>query len=230
MAVMRDEELEALSERDEIEALLPWYVSGKLDATSRARVERFIEAHPEMKAHMALAREEADASISANEAISPPGRAALDRLRGSITTGPRRKPAAGLLTQISDRFADWFAGFTPPQLALAGAVAALLVLLQAAVIGSFLIERAIAPTYQTAGGGEEADGGGFELLVGFSATATASEITDLLKRLDAVVTDGPRAGLYRLRFPEAKAGDEDRNAAIEALKQSGIVTSVLPEG
>ena len=29
-----------LNERDEIEALLPWYVSGRLDAKSRARVER----------------------------------------------------------------------------------------------------------------------------------------------------------------------------------------------
>lgn len=228
---MKDERPEKLGERDEIEALLSWYVSGKLDAKSRARVERYLEANPEVKAHLALAREEADASISANEAISPPGRQALDRLRASIAaSAPRRKSSAGLLTQLSERFVDWLAGFAPQQLALAGAVAALLVLLQAAVIGSFLIERAIAPTYQTAGGGEEAAGGGFELLVGFSATATASEITDLLKRLDAVVTDGPRAGLYRLRFPEAKAGDEDRNAAIEALKQSGIVTSVLPEG
>jgi hypothetical protein len=67
-----------------------------------------------------------------------------------------------------------------------------------------------------------------ELLVGFSPTATAGEITELLKRLDAVLTDGPRAGLYRLRFPDAKSGDEDRKAAIEALEQSGMVTIVLP--
>lgn len=227
---MTDERLKKLSERDEIEALLPWYVSGKLDAKTRARVERYMEAHPEVKAHLELAREEADAAIASNEAISPPGRDALDRLRASVAAAaPGREASAGLLTQLSDRFADWLAGFAPQQLALAGAVAALLVLLQAAVIGSFLMERAVAPTYQTAGG-EETAGGGFELLVGFSGNATAGEITDLLKRLDAVVTDGPRAGLYRLRFPEAKSGDEDRKAAIEALKQSGIVTSVLPEG
>jgi hypothetical protein len=229
MAVMKDERLDKLSERDEIEALLPWYVSGKLDATSRARVERYMEANPEVKAHLALAREEAEASIAANEAISPPGRDALERLRASIAAAaPRREASAGLLTQLTDRFADWLAGFAPQQLALAGAVAALLVLLQAAVIGSFLMERAVAPTYQTAGG-EETAGGGFELLVGFSPEATAGEITDLLRSLDAVVTDGPRAGLYRLRFPEAKESDEDRKAAIEALKQSGIVASVLPE-
>ena len=48
-------------------------------------------------------------------------------------------------------------------------------------------------------------GEGFELLVGFSETATIGEITEPLKRLDAVVTDGPKAGLYRLRFPGSKA-------------------------
>ena len=32
-----------LSERDEIEALLPWYVTGRLDARARARVERYVQ-------------------------------------------------------------------------------------------------------------------------------------------------------------------------------------------
>jgi hypothetical protein len=228
MAVMRDERLENLDERDEIEALLPWYVSGTLDAKSRARVERYLEAHPEVKAHVALAREEADAAIAANEAIAAPGRDALDRLRASVAAAPRRKPVAGLLSQVSDRFADWLSGFSPPQLAFAGAAAALLLALQAGVIGALVMERAAAPTYQTAGGEEKA-GEGLELLVGFSPAATAQEITDLLKRLDAVVADGPKAGLYRLRFPGAKESDEDRKEAIEALKQSGIVMSVLPQ-
>jgi hypothetical protein len=33
---MSDEHPEALSERDEIEALLPWYVTGRLDPKERA--------------------------------------------------------------------------------------------------------------------------------------------------------------------------------------------------
>jgi hypothetical protein len=229
MAMMRDERLENLSERDEIEALLPWYVSGTLDAKSRARVERYMEAHPELKAHLALAREEEDATVAANEAIAAPGRDALDRLRASVAAAPRRKQAAGLLSEISDRFADWLSGFSPPQLAFAGAAAALVLALQSGVIGALVMERVAAPTYQTAGGGEEKAGEGLELLVGFSPTATAQEITDLLKRLDAVVTDGPKAGLYRLRFPGAKESDEDRKKAIDALKQSGIVMTVLPQ-
>jgi anti-sigma-K factor RskA len=225
MAVMRDQEQERLSERDEIEALLPWYVTGKLDAESRARVERYMEAHPHVKAHLALAREEADVTVSSNEAISAPGPHTLDRLRASIAAAPRRRPLGAVLTELSDRFADWIADLAPPRLALAGASAALLILIQAAAIGTLVLDRGAAPSYRTAAG-DETPGEGFELLVQFSQGATIGEITELLKRLDGTVAGGPRAGLYRLRFAGPKAGDKE--AATKALKQSGIVTTVLP--
>lgn len=224
---MMNEQPDELSERDEIEALLPWYVSGKLDAHARARVERYVKTHPEAKAQLALAREESDATITANEAIPAPGPQALDRLRASIAAAPRRQSLGAAFGDLANRFSDWIAGLAPPQLALAAAVAALLVMLQAAAIGALVLERAGAPTYQTAGG-EQTAGESIELLVGFSDTATIGEVAALLKRLDAVVVDGPRAGLYRLRLPDT--GDEGRKAAIEALHQSGVVTAVLPEG
>ena len=223
---MSDEQSDELSERDEVEALLPWYVSGRLDAQSRARVDRYVATHPEVSAHLALVQDESDATIISNEAIPAPGPLALDRLRASIAATPRRQPLGAVLAQMGSRFTDWIAGLAPPQLALAAAVAALLVMLQAAAIGALVLERAGAPGYQTAGG-EQTAGEGVELLVGFSDTATMSEIGALLKRLDAVVVDGPRVGLYRLRLPDS--GDEGRKGAIETLQQSGVITSVLPE-
>jgi hypothetical protein len=225
MAVMADE-TERLSERDEIEALLPWYVTGRLDAATRARVDRYLREHPETEAHVALAHEESDATVTANEAIKAPGRDALDRLRASIGATPRRRPLGATLGHLAERFSDWLVGLAPPQLAVAAAVAALLVLLQAAAIGALVLERVGAPTYQTAGGGQTTEKS-FELLVGFSDTATMGDIAALLKRLDAVVIDGPKAGLYRLRLPDN--GEEARQAAIAALHQSGMVTAVLPQ-
>jgi hypothetical protein len=222
MAVMSDE----LSERDEIEALLPWYVTGKLDVKSRVRVERYVKAHPEIGAHIALAREESDATIAANEAIPAPRSQTLDRLRASLAAHPRRKPLGVMLGEMSERFADWIARLAPPKLALVAAAAALIVMLQAAAIGALVLQRAGAPTYQTAGG-EQTVNEGAELLVGFSEQATIGEITALLKRLDAVMVDGPKAGLYRLRLPDK--GDEAGKAATEVLLQSGIVTTVLPK-
>jgi hypothetical protein len=185
-----------------------------------------MKAHPEIRAHVVLAREESDATVAASEAIRAPGPQALERLRASIAAHPRRKPLGAMLGEISERFADWIASLAPPQLAFATAVAALVVLLQAAAIGALIVERVTTPTYQTAGG-EQTTGEGIELLIGFSEKATIGEITALLKRLDAVLVDGPKAGLYRVRLPDK--GEEGRRAAIEALQQSGMVTTVLPE-
>lgn len=220
---MSNEEHERLSESEEIEALMPWYVSGKLDANSRARVEHYLEAHPERRTHLALVREESDATVAANESIAPPGAEVLDRLRASIGAVPRDK---SLWAQFSERLADWLSGLAPSQVVLATAAAALVVMLQAAVIGALMMERFEAPNYQTASG-EEVTGNGVELLVGFAETATAGEISALLEQLDAVVVDGPRAGLYRLRLPEQ--GEEESTAAIELLDASEAVTVVLPQ-
>jgi anti-sigma-K factor RskA len=213
-----------LNERDEIEALLPWYVSGSLDAKTRARVERYMEAHPEVRAHLNLAREELEATVAGNEAIASPGPDALARLRASIAASAPRRQQESIFAQLSERLADWIGGFAPPQLGLVAAVAALVLVLQAAAIGTLVMERVGTPTYQTAGG--ETAGEGIELLVGFSEGASMGEISALLKQLGAVVVDGPRAGLYRLRL--VGTGEEGREAAIEALQQSGVVTSVLP--
>src|SRR5919106_1826475 len=139
MAVMTGREPNELSEHDEIEALLPWYVSGRLDAKSRARVERYRKAHHEIRAHVALAREESDATVAVNEAIPAPGPQALQRLRASIVAHPRRKPLRAMLGQMPERFANWIASLAPPQLALATAVAALVVMLQAAAIGALIV-------------------------------------------------------------------------------------------
>jgi anti-sigma-K factor RskA len=215
---------ERLSERDEIEALLAWYVSGRLDTKSRVRVERYMEAHPEMRAHLNLAREELEATVAGNEAIASPGPAALARLRASMAMTAPRRQSPSLFAQLSERLADWIGGFAPPQLGLAAAVAALVLVLQAAAIGTLVMERVATPTYQTASG--ETAGEGIELLVGFSEEASMGEISTLLKEVGAVVVDGPRAGLYRLRFPGT--GEQGREAAIEALQKSGVVSSVLP--
>jgi anti-sigma factor RsiW len=121
MAMMSDE----LSERDEVEALLPWYVTGRLDARERARVERYVREHPEVQAHMALAREESDATVTANEAIHAPGREALDRLLASVAAAPRPQPHPATIGQKAKPLNAWLAGRPPPHLSRAAAVAAL---------------------------------------------------------------------------------------------------------
>ena len=60
---------EQMSERDEIEMLLPWYVTGRLDAADTARVAAYLERHPEVRSQIPLVREELSATVAGNEAI-----------------------------------------------------------------------------------------------------------------------------------------------------------------
>jgi len=214
-------------ERDEIEALLPWYVSGKLDAQLAARIARHIEAHPELERQVALIRAESDATISGNENIRPLGPAALDRLRASVAANPRNPSLRMRLDSWRNSITGAIGTLAPSQLALAGSAAALLILVQAAAIGVLMIERGNPTVYATAAGPQVARSG-IEILVGFRDTATAGEINALLKEVDAHIVDGPRSGLYRLRVPETDAADHGHASLLRSLQQSDAVGIVLP--
>ncbi len=215
------------AERYEIEALLPWYVSGKLDARLSARVRQYLEAHPELGRQMALIREESDATIFGNEAIRPASPAALDRLRASVAAHPRRPSLAMRMERWREVLTDAVGSLAPSQVALAGSAAAILILLQAGVIGVLMVQRGNSPVYETAAGRQEMRPG-IEMLVKFKETATAGEIDALLSKLDARIVDGPRSGLYRLRVAQTDAEDRGRAAALRAFRQSGLVGVVLP--
>ena len=82
-------------EREEIEKLLPWYVTGTLDCAERARVESYLARNPHTCAQLDLIRaERASWPCFANEALGSPAAAgALDRLMASLPTA-RTKPLA----------------------------------------------------------------------------------------------------------------------------------------
>ena len=75
-----NDETEALSEREQIEALLPWYVTGKLDAAGCGRVETYMARHPEMRRQLVLIDEDRDVAQRVNAAIVPPRTLSADRL------------------------------------------------------------------------------------------------------------------------------------------------------
>jgi anti-sigma factor RsiW len=206
------------AEREEIELLMPWYVTGKLDEDDLARVERWLAAHPEDRRLVELARGEADADFAANEAIPLPGRHVLDGLMQTIEADPKRRmgKAAGSLWQ---RCVGWVGDLEPRTLALAGVTAALLILAQAASIGTLVMQRG-TNGYTTASGtkGGEMDSGTFAL-VSFVPAASAEAITKLLAESGAEIVEGPKAGgLYRVRIASGKLDETAASAALEKLK------------
>ena len=209
-----------LTEVEEMEALFAWYVAGTLPAPEQARVESYLVQHPELKSHLALAREEHDATVDANEAIRPLA-GALEQFRSERAAAP-----VSLLVWIEralDRVGEFVASVEPRRLALAGVAACLLVLAQTGLIGVLMTGRGGGTVYETAAG--PAASGTFAM-VGFAPDATASGIEKLLRDNGLIITGGPGVdGLYRVRLSTAKLnGDESAQALTRITARSDIVS------
>src|SRR5262245_16604552 len=168
------------SERDEIEKLLPWYVTGKLGLSDTSKVERYLAQHPNALSQLQLIGAERQETIRANEAMGWPRSGLSDRLTTSL---PRSAaPSRGLWARLGQVFSQVFRqvfsqAFSQvfrmhPALATHGAAfaMALLVLAQAAFI-MVLLTR--APTYRLAAG---AQGDGTAALIAFVDDAKAADI------------------------------------------------------
>jgi hypothetical protein len=210
-------------ERSEIELLLPWYVTGRLDAGDAARVETYLAAHPEMRAQLALVHEEQEEAARSNEALGGPSRAAIESVMAEIA----RERSLGLSPAgLWDKVSEFLAGPTVMSVRWGAAAAALLILLQAALIGALLTARA-PDRYQTASGPSSAQKG-FTLLVGFTDRATAPDITALLAEYNAQIIDGPKpGGMYRLRLPAPESEPERQQLVRRLLLRKDVVKIVL---
>jgi anti-sigma factor RsiW len=196
-----------MTDRDDARELLAWYAAGTLAPAERAAVEQLLAESPAARAELewlrALKRD-----LPATLAI-PPGDLGQARLMQRIAI-ERAGPKVVELPRRPER---------PRWLAPAFALAASMLLAQAAVIGYLVHERnaALAPL----SGQPPASG---ELLqVVFKADATEQDIRGLLASVDAELVGGPGAlGVYTIRVPAGRA-----DAAAAALRgRADVVESV----
>ena len=223
----------APSEREEIEMLIPWLVSGRISAADRARVETFATRHPELRRQIEIAREEAAETVAGNEAIAGPSRAAFDKLMASVAANPKpvslSARAGGAADGLIERIGGWLSGLGRPQLASLAGAAALLIAVQAGTIA--YLASGSGSSYETAsgpGGGVVPDG--TYALVTFHANAPVGDVLKLLSSTGFQIVEGPRSGgYYRIRLAATKLDPAAAEAAIAKLKAaSGLVQLALP--
>ena len=213
-------------EREEIEMLLPWYVTGRLDAADLAKMEAYLAAHPEVARQLDLARTERDETVAANEALGLPSAGATARLMASLPAARPGWAAMRALRGGLQQVGDLLAAPTANAVRWAALAAAVLIAVQGIAIVSLLNER--AGTYQTASGGQSGDG--FALLVTFADDAKATAISQLLTDLDGSIVDGPKAGgVYKIRLRTEDRSTAGREALMRRLAgRRDIVRAVLP--
>lgn len=211
-----------LQEREEIEAMLPWFAAGTLNRRDAARVEAALKSDAELSQRFELVREELGETIRLNEDPGAPSSRALKSLFEKIDAEAPRRQAVSF--NLVGRISEFVASFSPRTLAYAGAVAALALVLQAGVITSLVTDRGDA-NYKTV---SVDPGQGAFALVRFAPNATATDITKFLEDNKAIVVDGPKAGMYRIRLAVTGMPKEELARIIKQMQENKSVSVVAP--
>ena len=201
-----------------IEALLPWYANGTLSAGDTRRVEQAVASDPALATQLAAIREEAAETVYLNETLGVPSSQAMHKLFAAIDAEPARTPRAG--SAWSARIIGLFAGLSPRALASATAAIAVVLVLQAALIGREFIEH--HEGYQTASY-EAPKAAGAVALVRFAPEARMSEIDRLLAAYHASIVDGPKAGMFRIVIGDKPLSKQDSEQLIARLQSEKVV-------
>jgi hypothetical protein len=213
-------------EPSEIEMLLPWHAAGTLNARDAKRVDEALVRDPELARQYAVIREEYAETIGLNESLGAPSARAMTKLFAAIDGEPARKPS--MSRNIASRISGFFARLSPRTLAWSASLGALLVLLQAGVIGAVLVKNQQQATFQTASLsmdepvtrslGPEAP----RALVRFAPDARVADITALLDTYQASIIDA-RGGMFRLQFGTRGMSKDEIAALMNRLKSEKIV-------
>jgi hypothetical protein len=217
---------------DDIEALLPWYAAGTLDSWEARQVEAALAADADLCRRLDLVREEMSEAVDLNEALGIPSSGVAEKLFSAIDRERRtaRDPVApGGLT-------GWFADLVSPRvLAFAAGAAVLLIAVEAGVIARLALQE-----HAPQGGGyviqsmpadaHSARGPGAFVRMSFSPQASMAEVTRFLDGRDAMIVEGPTAGLYRVRIGRNYLAKEDLDRLVREFQSaSNIVASVMPD-
>lgn len=208
-------------EPQDVEELLPWYVTGRLSREEARGVEAALSTMPDLAQKLAQAQRERDAVARSSEAVEAPPPENLQRLLQKVeTTRQVRAPkienarsGTGWIGGLFGRRLVW-------QLAFAAACVALV------FMGTQLYRPGPGSGFGTATGLAGIDAGA-RLIVVFQPNATSGDIGAMLTALDAVIVDGPKPGnAFVVQLPTA---DPDRVSAAmaEMLAQGSLVQSVL---
>ncbi len=213
---------EHLTEREEIEMLLPWYVTGRLDAADTARVEAYLAQHPDMLQQLAIIAEEQTVTVEDNEAIRPRLTSA-----GAIVARTQAPGSAmrAWLDGVVESVRGLFQAPTPGAVRWAAAAAAVIICLQAAALGTLLTQDTGYHTASRPGiEGEHAP----VALIAFTDRASIADIGRVLAENRLRIVDGPLpGGFFSVRFEDNATGDEQKKRIDAILARKDLIRAVM---
>lgn len=208
MSAREDEKL------DEIELLLPWRATGALSAEETRRVDAALATDAELRRKYELVQEEMAESVAAAEELGAPSLRMRDRLFAAIEAEAGPQAAQARPRGWRARALDFFGSLTPQAVAWSAAAAALVIVVQGAVLTRSMIEP--GGIFRTASLPESREGS--FALVAFAPQATAQRIAEFLQARGATIVDGPKpGGLFRVKVSAKRLDPDALKAAVAAL-------------
>jgi hypothetical protein len=219
-----------MTQRQDIETLLPWHAAGTLSRRDAERVEAALANDAELARQYELVREELGETIRLNETLGAPSSRAMERLMAGIEA----EGQTARRTRSSFNLGAWIAGqlshLSPRTLAWSATGAALAIVLQAGLIAGLYVEgvadkdskRLELASYQqneqtlTRGWGPQQ---GSFALVRFAPEATAADITKFLESNKAALVEGPRAGgLFKVKVSAERLPKEEMGRVVKHMQ------------
>lgn len=198
-------------EPQDVEELLPWYVTGRVSREEARGIEAALKTMPDLAGKLAQAQREREGVARAAEAIEPAPPETLQRLLQQVeTTRQWRVSRVERVGEPGSWLRDAFHRNWIWQAAFAAACVAIVAL------GVRLYGPSLAPGDLGAATYISGTTTGTPLLVTFQPTAAAGQIGSLLTQLNATVVSGPTAeGTYVVQVPGTQS--DDVKAAMDAL-------------
>jgi anti-sigma-K factor RskA len=216
------------SEREEIEALLPWHAAGTLNRRDAHKVEQALANDAELATQFETVRQDLVETIGLNESLGAPSARAMQKLMADIeadaSTARRVRSSFNLGEWLSDRLSS----FSPRTLAWSASAAALAIVLQAGLLaGMFVNERQGGAIFDTASvQSTQSIKPGTDALISFAPQATAAEITKLLQTYKMAIVEGPAGEIYTVRLAVTGIPKEELARIIKQLQDEKAVRFV----
>jgi len=222
-----------VSEREEIEALLPWHAAGTLTRREAQKVEQALAADADLAAQYATIREDLAETIVANETLGAPSARAMQKLMADIEADASTARRAGTSFNLGAWLSETLSSFSPRTLAWSATAAALAVVLQAGLLAGMFVSERQGTSFQTASYHDVTksipDDGSY-LIMSFSPQANVADVNKLLNTYKMTVVDGPNGGnVYVVRLAMTGMPKEELARLVKQLQDEKAVTLVGPK-
>jgi len=219
-----------MSEREEIEALLPWHAAGTLSRRDAQKVEQALASDTDLATQYSLIRDELVETIGLNESLGAPSARAMQKLMADIeadASTARRTPSS---FNLGEWLSEKLSSFSPRTLAWSASAAALAIVLQAGLLaGMFVNERQGDAGFKTASVERNLAVKPTEAMIGFTSQANIAEITKLMQTYKMAIVDGPASDMYTVRFAMTGMPKEELARTVKKLQDESVVRFIGPK-